>query len=88
MGLEAALQVGGRRLRHGRRAEESGRADPDVQAAECVEQFVDEHERLVLLRHVEWIRGDLGVGVLRVDAIDEAGVLVCAGALVAGYWSC
>ncbi len=92
VGLEAFLQVFRRGGVDGGRAQEAGRADPDVEPAPGVEGFVDEGQRVRFRRDrvgvVDYFRvgvdgreggGEAG-GLLRLRARVDAGCAVgCAG---------
>lgn len=84
--LEALLQVVGRGGVHRGRPQQARRAHPHVEPAVRVEHLVDEHERLVLLGHVEGVGDDLGAafGVGGGDAVDEGLV----GLFVGGFVAC
>jgi len=81
--LEASLQVARRRIRDGGRAQQPGRADPDIKPPECIEHLVDENKRLLFLRDVEWVGDDLRIRVLLCDSINEVLVRVRARRLIA-----
>lgn len=65
VGFEAALEVGRCGGVDACRAEDVGRASPDIEAAECVQGFVDEGEGVMLGGDRIGVRDDAAGGVLR-----------------------
>lgn len=84
MRLEAALQVIGRCVVDGGRAEQAGRADPDVQTAKAVENLIDEDDGFFLFGDVERVGYDFCLGVCVGDRVDKVVVGIRACGLIAG----
>lgn len=82
--LEALLQVLRGSLLDGWRAKQTRAAHPHVQTAKGVENFVDEHQRLILLGHVERVRYHLRVRVFLGNLLHQRLVAVHIRRLVAG----
>lgn len=76
MRLETSLQVVWRCVMDRRRPKQAGRANPDVEPTEGVQDLVDEDDCFFLFGDVERVRDDLCRGVVLGDGLDDVFIRV------------
>lgn len=85
MRLEAPLQVIGRGVMNARRAQETRRADPDIETAESVENLVYKDNRFLLLGDVERVGDDLRLRVVVGYRLNQVLIRIRACCPIAGW---